>query len=285
MATAHKKQLEFLKNKFELDQLSHAYLFSGSADLGKKEFAIEFVKLVNCMAKDGKPCNRCANCQMIERGSFPDLMVIDSRNENEIQIARIREVQNFLSYKSYYGLYKAAIVYDAEKMNQEAQSCFLKTLEEPKGKTLLILISSRPDMLLATIASRCQVVKFFPSKDVVKNSGKLEKEKKIFGELEGIINAGLSEKFKYVKSLDFDEQKPKEIVEVIQKYFRNLLFAETGVGKLEGQSEFLGSGAYGKKYTVEKIKSILNLSEDINNKLTFTNANPRLALEILLMEV
>lgn len=285
MATAHKKQLEFLKSKFELDQLSHAYIFSGSADLGKKDFAVEFVKLINCLGKEDKPCKKCVNCQMIERGTFPDLMIIDSKDENEIQIAKIREVQNFLNYKSYYGLYKAAIVYDAEKMNQEAQSCFLKTLEEPKGKTLLILISSRPDMLLETITSRCQVVKFFPSKDVVKNSGKAEKERKIFTEIESIINSDLAVKFKYVKALDFDEQKPKEIIEVIQKYFRNLLFIETGVGKLAGQVEFYGDKPDRKKYSVEKIKSILNLSEEINNKLTFTNANPRLALEILLMEV
>jgi DNA polymerase III delta prime subunit len=81
--------------------------------LGKKEFAKEFAEFIGC--------------------KFPDLMCIKPEEGGQIQIAKIREAQNFLSFKSYYGGFKSVIVQDAEKMNQEAQSCFLKTLEEPKG--------------------------------------------------------------------------------------------------------------------------------------------------------
>jgi DNA polymerase-3 subunit delta' len=260
----HKKQWEFLKKKFESNQLSHAYLFTGAKEIGKKTFAIEFVKLLNCLAEK-KPCGKCVDCQMIEKNIFPDFKTITKKEDkSEIDISQIREVQKFLSYKSYYGSFKIVVVDDAEKMNQEAQSCFLKTLEEPKGKTLLILISSKPDMLLSTITSRCQTLKFLRPKDLPMNSERFKKDQEILKNLIPIINSELSDKFKYAKSINFEKQDAGEILEVMQRYFRDLLLAD-----------------YGNK----KVINILNLIEDINNRLLFTNANPKLALEILLMEV
>src|SRR3989344_1386575 len=176
---AHQKQGEFLRGKFENGNLGHAYLFAGSEGIGKKEFTTKFVKLVNCLKPDVKQfCGECQNCVLIEKGSFPDLLVVASQNSTssqkdgedkmEIDVAQIRDAQNFLSYKAYYGNYKVVIVEHAERMNVEAQNCFLKTLEEPRGKTLIILISPKPDMLLPTISSRCQMLKFFGSKDYAK---------------------------------------------------------------------------------------------------------------------
>jgi len=241
MLVGHKKQWEFLKKKLDVDQLSHAYLFTGEEGIGKKLFAKEFAELAGC--------------------KFPDLMTVKEQNRKdekfgdggEIKISQIREVQNFLSYKSYNGLYKTVIIDDAEKMNQEAQSCFLKTLEEPKGKTLLFLITSKPDMILPTIFSRCQQVKFFRSKDLPVNKEKLAREQEILP----VLNEDLAKKFKYVKGVDWEKQSLVETIYVLQKYLRKDLI---------------------------KNKKILELTEDLNKKLLFTNVNQRLALEILLME-
>jgi len=249
----HKKQWDFLKSAFESNQLSHSYLFTGQKEIGKKEFAVSFAEFIG--------------------SKFPDLMVVESEGA-EISIKKIREVQKFLAYKSYHGGYKFVVVAQAEKMNQEAQSCFLKTLEEPKGKTLLVLITSKPDMLLPTIISRCQVLKFQKPKNLPENKEKVKKEKEILESLLPVMNSGFAEKFKYVKSIDFEEQDFSEILQVMQKYFRGLLLAQAGV-----------AGTPNKKYSILKIKSIINLIEDINNKITFTNASPKLAMEILLMEI
>ena len=246
MLIGHKKQWEFLKKKFEANQLSHAYLFTGADGIGKKLFAKEFAELLGC--------------------KFPDLMILSEANKKdqvfgdggEIKISQIREVQNFLAYKSYNGGFKVVIVDGAEKMNQEAQSCFLKTLEEPKGQTLLILISSKPDMILGTIASRCQTIKFFKPKNLPENAEKTAKEQELLKGLLPLIGNNFAEKFKYVKSIDFEKQDAKEIVYVLQKHFRK---------------------------DVVKNKKILELTEEISNKLIFTNASPKLALEILLMEI
>ena len=114
--------------------------------IGKKTFAIEFSELVGC--------------------KFPDLKIVYEKkvNKTEIDISQIREVQNFLSYKSYNGGFKIVIVDGAQLMNTEAQNCLLKTLEEPKGDTILFLVTSKPDVLLPTIFSRCQTMKFFKGK-------------------------------------------------------------------------------------------------------------------------
>lgn len=263
MLIGHKKQWDFLKKKFELDQLSHAYLFTGAKEIGKKTFAIEFADLLGC--------------------KFPDLMIVKSDDGKEIPIVKIREVQNFLAYKSYNGGFKTVIVDDAENMNQEAQSCFLKSLEEPKGKTMIILVSSKPDMILPTITSRCQTVKFFKPKDLPANPERLKKEQEILKDLLPAMNSNLSEKFKYVKALDLEKQDVRDILEVMQKYFRNLLLAETNLPAQAGIKKMETIAI--KKYPIQKIKDIINLIEDVNGKLLFTNANPKLALEILLMEV
>ncbi len=296
MLIGHKKQWELLKKKLELNQLSHAYLFIGAKEIGKKTFATEFVKLLNCLSENERPCQKCINCQMIDKNSFPDFKIINKKpDKSEIDISQIREVQNFLSYKSYYGSFKTVVVSDAEKMNQEAQSCFLKTLEEPKGKTLLILVSSKPDMLLGTIASRCQSLKFFRSKELSLTPEKVKKDREITKGLLEVMNADFSEKFKYAKFIsakgesapggDYPSQEISEIIEALQRYLRRLLFIKTGIKEPKDQESFPEDVYLLEKYSVKKIKEIINLAEDINNRFLFTNVNPKLALEILLMEL
>lgn len=288
MLVGHQKQWDFLRRKFEHGQLSHAYLFTGENQLGKKTFAKEFVKLINCLAEKERPCQKCVNCQMIEKGSFPDFMSVKAEGPEgypgEVKISKIKEVQNFLSYKSYYGSFRAVIIDNAENMNNEAQSCFLKTLEEPKGSTILFLISSRPALLLPTISSRCQTVKFFRPKNFQPNSEKLAKEQIILSELLKVINSELSEKFKYVKSINFEKQKIGEILEVLQKYFRQLLLVKIGVGN-PPSAKVGGGGKEAARYPVSKLKKVINLIEALNFQTLFTNASPKLALEILLMEI
>lgn len=276
MSVAYKKQWNFLRNKFESGQLAHAYLFAGQEGIGKTVFAKEFIEMINCLSRaDKRACKKCFSCQAIERNSFPDLKIIEKeQGKKEIEILQVREAQKFLNYKSYYGSFKALVVNEAEKMSQEAQSCFLKTLEEPRGKSLVILITSKPDMLLATINSRCQTIKFLKNAEFPENKEKAAREKKILKILTPVLNANFSEKFKYVKSLDFspkggpasggEQYSPLEIITAMENYFRKQLLDD---------------------FSDKKSKKILELTEEISNKLLFTNANPKLALEVLLMEI
>lgn len=246
----HKKQWEFLKNKFETGQLGHAYLFGGQDDIGKKEFAKELVKLVNGNIETSNIA--------IQKQQFPDLMVIDSINSKssidnqkdmmEIDVAQIRDANNFLNYKSYYGAYKTIIIHNAERMNKEAQNSFLKTLEEPKGKTLIMLLSSKPDALLPTIFSRCQMITFSGS----------QHESLIPENLKNILDADLSEKFKYTKAINLDGGNFEKILYNLQNYWRK---------------------------DISKYQNVLKLSLDLERQTQMSNINKKLALEILLMEI
>ena len=321
----HQKQWDFLKKKFELEKLSHAYLFVGEGQLGKKKLAKEFVKLINCLSAQAgldvrqKACGVCKNCQIIEKENYPDVLMVKLKNDKqEIEISQIREALNFLSYKSYYGSFKVVIVDGAEKMNRWAQNCFLKNLEEPKGKTILILISSHPETLLPTISSRCQAVKFYPvtqkeieghlvkmgangklaqtlssfcqgrpgrAIDLFLNPEKLEKEQKALQELVRVINSGFVEKFQYTKKINLEGKNLKGFLEILQRYLRHLLFLKTGATNLTQQDYFPEVVGSFKNYSISEIKEILKLLETINTQTSLTNASPKLALEILLMKM
>lgn len=290
MIIGHKKQWEFLKNKVRKNQLSHAYLFVGPENIGKKHLAIELVKLINCKDKQaiekGAHCEKCFSCLAIEKESFPDFKIISkSEDKKELDISLVRAAQNFLNYKSYYGSFKSVLVDGAEKMSPEAQNCFLKTLEEPKGKTVLFMISSKPDMLLGTVTSRCQRIKFFKPQDLPESKEKIERDQKIFNNLSKVLGTSLAEKFKYIKSIDFTKQNPLEILDIILRHLRYTMILKTGnKASLEDEKLFGNSNVF-KDYSITKIKKNIKLLEDINNKLISTNVNPKLALEILLMEV
>lgn len=296
MQFGYQKRWEFLKNKFESGQLSHAYLFSGQNAEQIKLLAKEFVKLINCQSynSDGRQICKtdektevCQNCRMIEKENFPDLLVVKSENSKSslkdeldkggIDILQIREINNFLSFKPYYDSFKAVLVENAERMNTRAQSCLLKTLEEPKGKTLIILVSRNPEILLPTIISRCQTVKFFSSAQAEFS----EDENKILQNFLGVANLSLAEKFSYAKTARLDNGNFEKILTVARKYFRNTLLAKTGV--IENKNGFDDERA--GNLTILKIKKILNFIEDISQKSLTYNINPKLSLEILLMEL
>lgn len=307
MLIGHKKQWDFLERKFKDNQLSHAYLFSGPGGVGKKKFSLELVKSISCKKEDHY-------CQLIEKGSHPDVLMVSPKDEGEIQIAQIREVQQFLSLKPYYSLQKTVIIDQAHKMNQEAQSCFLKTLEEPKGKTLLILLSAYPEMMLPTILSRCQIVKFpGVKKEEIKkyllennipedkaemlsilSDGKpgrvislladdkmVEKEREDMEKIAEICQADIATKFQYTKSLA-EGSFTKTLVD-LRKYLRYILLFRVGIKdtldyfpKINNKFETM---------PILQLKKIIGLTEKIDFYLLTTNVNQKLALETLLLEI
>lgn len=332
MIIGHHKQWAFLKKNFELNRLSHAYLFTGLESLGRMTFALEFVKLINCQNEDfnKKPCQKCDYCRMIEKRKYPDLFIVSpssfsknsetglEKEKKSIQISQIRGIQDFLSRKSYYGSFKSVIIDRAEIMTQEAQSCLLKTLEETKGQTILILVSSNSDILLPTICSRCQIIKFFPVErteiekhlleqgiavknaemladicegrpgraiNFLLNSEKLEKEKEVLNEILEICQSGLVSRFQYIKNINLNNGALIDVLEILKRYFRYLLFLKIGITKFSDFNYFPRPSERMKSYSVAKLKEIIKHIENIGFYVSLTNVNPRLALEILMLEI
>jgi len=153
-----------LNNALKNDRLAQAYIFSGPEAIGKLEVARYFVNQLHCERLDEnlKVCGSCIKCRKIKNNIFVDsLEVTLSDDKSTISIDQIRDVVlPFTKYSAADGIYKTCIVYPAEKMRVEAMNAFLKILEEPPKNFIFILITANHYMLLPTILSRCQLVKF-----------------------------------------------------------------------------------------------------------------------------
>ncbi len=158
----HEKSIRILQRALANNTLAHAYLFSGQAGIGKKKAAFALAAAVNCL--DARPeggCGECPSCRKVDTLGHPDVRVLVPDGD-EIKIDQIRQVQADLSLKPFEGTKKVLIVDNAESMNVASSNAFLKTLEEPPGDALIILITAMPQSLLSTIRSRCQEIMFHP---------------------------------------------------------------------------------------------------------------------------
>lgn len=160
MILGHKKQWQFLLKMTENKTLAHALLFSGPEGIGKKTVALEFSQYLFCQGLS-RPCHHCFGCRGIINRNHPDFLFISSE-ENNIKINQIKKLSHFLSLKPFSAPLKIVVIDDSHLMNNSAQNSFLKTLEEPKGNALIILISSQEQLLLPTIRSRLQKIFFHP---------------------------------------------------------------------------------------------------------------------------
>jgi len=173
------RAVDALRSALKTSAIHHAYVFGGPEGVGKELCAIGFAQGLLCREKPSEGCGECSTCTRILRRSHPDVTWIlpqeemiarglASRSEfsntpsRDIRVDQIRMLQERLALRPLEGSRKIAIIASADQMNAQAQNAFLKTLEEPPPGSVLILIASSPERLLATIRSRCSKVNFGP---------------------------------------------------------------------------------------------------------------------------
>lgn len=142
-------------------KLPNSLLFAGHEGIGKKETALVVAKALNCLKKTSDSCEECAHCRAINRGNFPDVMVI-SPAKDILKIDQMRLLKDTAYLKPMSGRKRVFIVVDAEKMNDEASNSLLKILEEPPPFSHIILVTPNPYRIIPTIKSRCQNFQFSP---------------------------------------------------------------------------------------------------------------------------
>lgn len=154
------KATRMLQGILSTGKLATAYLFSGEKGVGKFKTAVAFASAINCESPVGTDgCGSCGSCRKIASSQHPDVKII-SPDGGLINVDEIRAVEEFLSFTPYEGKKKVVIVDDADLMNMYSANAFLKTLEEPPNDSIIILVSSRQDMLAETILSRCLKIRF-----------------------------------------------------------------------------------------------------------------------------
>jgi DNA polymerase-3 subunit delta' len=178
--TGHRPLLELLAHATARGTLPPSLIFSGPEGVGKRLTATALAQALNCErpveysvmhgersapipfmhGKDA--CGVCAACKRIARGVHADVLVIEPGDSGAIKLDQVREAIDRSAYRPFEGRRRLVIVDQADALNPEAQNALLKTLEEPPPASVFVLITNRPDVLLPTVRSRCQRLRFGP---------------------------------------------------------------------------------------------------------------------------
>ena len=299
MIVGNEKKVDILRQIIKSNNIPHAMIFSGPEMIGKKKIAIEFIKNIFCE----ELCGECYFCKSIEYN--PDINII-SPVEGNIEIEEIRKAKERLSLKPYHNKIKALIIDDSHLMKSDAQNAFLKMLEEPKGDTLIIFITPFREMLLKTIRSRAQEIKFLlvGNEEIEKylislgasskkakeisliSSGQIGKAINFFEDkskmdffnksIEDIIflsRSNISQRFQYAEKLKDDKIKIIEILDIWERFLRREILLKVFNYKSS------------VNYSLQKTKELIDELEKIKYIIESSNINKRIAFESLLIKL
>ncbi len=232
----------FLKNIIKNKSLANGYIFYGAEGLGKKQTALQFIKEIFKQSSSSENVE-----ERITNNNHPDFLIIEPdsllatkssgspdlektiKNGSEIiKIAQIRNIKTFLSQKSINSGKKIVLIIDAHLLNEAASNCLLKTLEEPCNG-IFILLTSKLNLLLDTIISRCQIVRFrsFSSKQIKSilkeylDTSKLKINTKL--KFEDLINSANGSPNKLLKNIEIWNNLTDEITSKLGSPIKNSL--------------------------------------------------------------
>lgn len=166
-----------LRRMLESGRIPGSMLLSGEEGVGKKLFALELARALNCRSPRGvEACGECSTCKRISFFHYPEsedpeewkkiiwtdhtdvgLVVAPKRL---LLVDQMRQIEREANFRPFEGKARIFLIDDADKLNEPAANALLKVLEEPPPTSHLILITARPAMLLPTIRSRCQAIRF-----------------------------------------------------------------------------------------------------------------------------
>ena len=177
--TGNERVKSLLRRMLEARRVPGAMLFTGEEGIGKKLFALEIAKALNCRTPRGvEGCGQCPACKRIAKFNYPQSaesedwkaiiwtdhpdvgMVVAPKRV--LQVDQMRHIEREANYRPYEGKARVFLIEDADKLNEQGENALLKVLEEPPHTSHIVLLTSRPGMLLPTIHSRCQMISFSP---------------------------------------------------------------------------------------------------------------------------
>jgi DNA polymerase-3 subunit delta' len=304
-------------------QVSHAYLLTGPDQIGKTTLALAFVALLQCTgraASDRGACGECAACRKIAHGNHPDVAVIEPPDgKHWLPVESVREVQRSANLAPYEGRWRAFVLPRAERMRAEAVNALLKTLEEPPPGVVLLLTSAEPELLLPTLTSRCQLVPLHPLRsaeiaaalvarwgaapneaealaglaegrlgwavEALRNPELRVRRDALMQQVVALASAARDARLRLVAPLASDVETARATVEAWTSWWRDVLLAAVGVpdltatGAARTAAERVGR-AIGPERAEAFLRRLLAARQQLDQ-----NANPRLALEILALDV
>lgn len=301
-----------LKRALASGRTAHAYLFNGIEGCGKKKTALAFAEAIFCNGEDG--CGQCSSCRKVAALQHPDLHLVKPDGAF-IKIDQIRNLQKELSLRPFEAPVKVCIMEDADKLNPAAANAFLKTLEEPPGNSLLILLATNAGGLLPTIISRCQSLSFSQlSHDTIEKylqdsgipaetarmaatlaGGSLSKaidicredtlrdRAEILEKIESLSGDEISPVFKLAEQLGQEREKALEAVDMLTLFWRDVLLMHSGKSRQGISADVIP--LVERRATQCSAERILeNIELILRSRMALQrNVNPRLTLEVMFM--
>lgn len=233
--------LEFLMNAAKKGKLAHGYLFWGGDGEEMKNTAFGLA-------------------EFLKTSTFDVLYIVPGEGKDDISIDQIRKTRKHLSLSAYNSAYKFVIIDKAETMNSEAANALLKTLEEPQGNTILILITQKPELLPKTILSRLQEIRFKPISlnRIYKNF--------VNKDYINLLQKPLNDVFRAIEQISKEETEIFPLLDCWLFFFRDLLINRSAANQQR-----------------EKFLHILKEIQKTKDLISSTNINQRLALENLFL--
>ena len=315
----HEQIKEHFQNAAAIGKVSHAYILSGEAGMGKKTLANAFAMTLLCEEEGKEPCMHCHACKQVLSGNHPDLIYVTHEKPASMGVDDIREqINDTIMVRPYSSQYKIYIVDEAQKMTVQAQNALLKTIEEPPAYAVIMLLTTNQDAFLQTILSRCVQLKLKPLKDsVVKgyleyklqvkdvqaeiysafargNLGKAihlaqsEDFKMMYEEilrlLKEIKDMDISQLLDVIRKLKDDNTDIKGCLDFMQMWYRDILMYKTtkDLNLLIFKDEFSAVKKAASLSSYEGLERILEAIDKARVRLD-ANVNMELVMELLLL--
>lgn len=302
-----------LRRSLATGKIAHAYIFEGVEGCGKRKTALAFIQAVFCNSAGG--CGQCAACRKVAAAQHPDLHILEPDGAF-IKIDQIRNLQRELAFRPLEAEKKVCIIEAADKMNPAAANAFLKTLEEPPGNALLILLTANIGAVLPTILSRCQRLPFFPisveSTEAflcnagvasetariaaplaggslkkaleIAEEGTLRKRTEALEKISALSLSSIAPLFSLAEELGNDREKALELLDILTIFWRDVLL-------LQGGAEEVANADLLPLLRREAEQAMLDAVMERINHISLArhaiqrNVQPRLALEVLFMRL
>jgi len=271
--------VEILRRAIESGRVAHAYAFIGPPGVGRRATALAFAK--DLVAPSGG-----ASAARVDRGLHPDVQVIgptpptsNPKGVPAIRVDNVRELERMAALRPAEAAHKVFIVDEAESMTGAAPQAFLKTLEEPPARTVIVLILSQARALPATVLSRCQIVRFRPraAEGVALLPSGADRERALDW-LAQAQSRGPEAIIQIGEVVGRDREMAEGAIETCWLWFRDLLCAHAG--SAAELTVFAGKAAAGRR-TLDEIVAGLSACREAWLAIQ-GNVSPRLTVEVLL---
>lgn len=320
----HEWAVHLLRRALEEGDLSHAYLFTGPPNIGKGTLARALAAALLCQKED-RPCGTCQACHLVASGNHPDLFWVQPESEvGRLKVEQVRELQHHLSLTPNMASHRIAVLDRFDQATPSAANALLKTLEEPPEFVVLILLAPDTDSLLPTIVSRCQVIPLrpIPRQEIARalqtrwgvepeqarllahlSGGRLgwavraatepdllRRRQQRLEEMVALLQASLTDRFRYAAELARDPQATQEALELWAEWWRDVLLLTGGAegGQEKRVESFLTNldrrpqlAEMAARFSPARAVACLRAIRAAQDRIR-RNANIQLTLEVLL---